>query len=786
MNVATSSKDDTAETPAVAEAKQNKPGKPKPKGRRFTFRWGDWFGGGRGIALLLLLVMLVFRVYDPAPIELLRLKTFDIYQNIKPRIVPEQRPTVIIDIDEKSLFEIGQWPWARTTVAKLVDNLREYGVGVIAFDIVFAEPDRLNPSNIADALAANIEASGASVDHTQLQSLYNLPSNDQILGEAISKIPTIVGQGGLGYKVEGRSKFTGKKPTFATKGGKPDPYLNRFEELTRNVDVIDAAAVGHGVFSVNPEQDGLIRRIPLVVNVDGSFYSALSMETLRIAAAEKFMMLNVDEQAGGIQSLQVGRSFRIPTDINGRIFVYYSEYDREKYVSAVDVLNKTAPVEKLAGKIAFIGTSATGLLDIKTTPVEKSLPGVEVHTNLVESIISTHGYGVPQMLERPYYAEAAEWGFILVVGIALIVLVPIIGARWTLVLLATVIGTLFAGSWYYFSQELKLFGPVYPALTAIILYLYLTYASYAREEAQRRLVRGQFSRYMSPKLVEELAKNPEKLKLGGEMRDMTLLFCDVRGFTTVSEQFTAEGLTQLINRFLTPMTDIIVEREGTIDKYMGDCIMAFWNAPLDDDEHAHNACDSALTMMERLNPLNEELRLWAEEEGRKHVPLNVGIGLNSGIACVGNMGSEQRFDYSVLGDTVNTASRLEGQSKTYGVHIVIGEETANGARDYAILELDMIQVKGKTEAVRIFGLMGRPEDAESEWFQKLKTCHEAMITAYRSQKWDEARALTKECRTLREDLFIDGFYDLMDERIDEFEANPPGADWNGVYVATSK
>jgi adenylate cyclase len=452
----------------------------------------------------------------------------------------------------------------------------------------------------------------------------------------------------------------------------------------------------------------------------------------------------------------------------------------------VDVINKRADPALLAGKIAIIGTSATGLLDIKTTPVEQSLPGVEVHTNVIESIISTHAYGVPQMLERPFYAEAAEWTFILVVGIALIVLVPIIGARWTLVLLAVVIGTLFAGSWYYFSQELKLFGPVYPALTAVILYLYLTYASYAREEAQRRLVRGQFSRYMSPKLVEELAKNPEKLKLGGEMRDMTLLFCDVRGFTTVSEQFTAEGLTQLINRFLTPMTDIIVEREGTIDKYMGDCIMAFWNALLDDPEHAHNACDSALTMMERLNPLNEELRLWAEEEGRKHVPLNVGIGLNSGIACVGNMGSEQRFDYSVLGDTVNTASRLEGQSKTYGVHIVIGEETANGARDYAILELDLIQVKGKTEAVRIFGLMGRPQDAESEWFQKLKTCHDAMITAYRSQKWDEARALAKECRTLRKDLFIDGFYDLMDERIDEFEANPPGADWNGVYVATSK
>tara|TARA_R110000787_G_scaffold25757_5_gene72251 strand:+ start:16472 stop:18808 length:2337 start_codon:yes stop_codon:yes gene_type:complete len=764
-----------------------KPENTKPRWyKRISFRWSDWFGGGRGVALLLLVLLIFIRVLDPQVVEVLRLKTFDLYQNMKPRVVPPQRPVVIIDLDEKSLFDIGQWPWARTTVAQLIDNLREYGVPVVGFDIVFAEPDRMNPSNLADTLAANIDASGAKLDLEQLQPLYALPSNDKILADAISKLATVVGQGGINYKVEGKGNYEGRKPSFAIRGGKADKYLYKFADLTRNVDVLDSAATGHGVFSVNPEIDGLIRRIPLVLNVDGALYSALSMELLRVATGQKTMLLNIDEQAGGIQSLQVGRAFNIPTDILGRIFVYYSRYDRDKYVSASSVLNKTAKREDLEGKIAIIGTSAVGLLDIKATPVERQLPGVEVHANVIESVISTYGYNVPQMLERPFYAQGIEAIFIIVVGLALIILVPRIGARWTLILLLVVATSLFSGSWYFFSQKLQLFDPVYPTLTAVVLYLYLTYASYAREEAQRRLVRGQFSRYMSPKLVEELAKNPDKLRLGGEMRDMTLLFCDVRGFTTVSEQFTAEGLTQLINRFLTPMTDIIVDREGTIDKYMGDCIMAFWNAPLDDPEHAHNAADSALTMMERLDSLNEELRLWAEEEGRKHVPLNVGIGLNSGIACVGNMGSEQRFDYSVLGDTVNTAARLEGQSKTYGVDIVIGEETKKGAVGYATLELDLIQVKGKTEAVRIFGLMGKPDVATSDWFLKLKEKHEALIEAYRGQRWDEAIALGKECRQIRGELHIDGFYDLIDERIEVFREAPPPADWDGVFIATSK
>jgi adenylate cyclase len=330
-----------------------------------------------------------------------------------------------------------------------------------------------------------------------------------------------------------------------------------------------------------------------------------------------------------------------------------------------------------------------------------------------------------------------------------------------------------------------LIDPVYPSLFVVAIYLAASLIVYLRTEAEKRQVRGAFSRYMSPALVDQLAAHPERLRLGGETRNMTLLFCDIRGFTTISEQFDAEGLTSFINRFLTPMTGIILERRGTIDKYMGDAIMAFWNAPLDDAEHATNACRSALAMIDGVKALNQTLRAEAEASGRKFIPINIGIGLNSGDCCVGNMGSDQRFDYSVLGDDVNLASRLEGQSKTYGVNIVIGENTQAQVNGFAVIELDLIKVKGKTRPVRIYGLLGDPAKAQDPAFKTFAERHAAMIAAYRAQAWDEAEAVAADCRA-RAAGALDGLYDLYAERIADFRASPPGPHWDGVYVATSK
>lgn len=446
----------------------------------------------------------------------------------------------------------------------------------------------------------------------------------------------------------------------------------------------------------------------MVVNVNDTLYPSLSAELLRVATGQKSMAVKARGTAG-VEGIVIGRNL-IRTDHKGQLWVYFSHMDAEKYVSAVDVLNGTVPPEKIANKLILVGTSAVGLLDIKSSPVDSFLPGVEVHAQILENILTQ------TQLTRPRDALGQELTAAIGVGLLMIALVPMVRARWTALLGLASVAAMFGFSWWAFQSQRMLYDPVYPALVAMLLYMYLTYMNYVREERQKAQVRQAFGQYLSPALVEKLATDPNQLKLGGEMRPMTMMFCDVRGFTTISELFDAEGLTRLINRFLTPMTDTILSRNGTIDKYMGDCIMAFWNAPLDDPDHARNACSSALAMIDSLKVLNKELEREAVEENRRHVPLNVGIGLNTGTVCVGNMGSEQRFDYSVLGDDVNLASRLEGQSKTYGVTVVLGEQTARLVPDFAMIELDLIRVKGKTVPVRIFALLGSPEmAARQEW-----------------------------------------------------------------------
>ena len=389
-------------------------------------------------------------------------------------------------------------------------------------------------------------------------------------------------------------------------------------------------------------------------------------------------------------------------------------------------------------------------------------------------------------LSRRTDATGIELTGALLAGILMIILVPLIGVWYTLGLLVLLLGGLAGGSWYLFDQELTLVDVTYPGFSTLAMWATLTVTSFSAEAAQRRQVRSAFGHYLSPALVEQLADDPDQLHLGGEMKDMTLLFADIRGFTTISEQFKTdpEGLTALINSFLTPMTNMILERRGTIDKYMGDCIMAFWNAPLDDDDHARNACTSALAMFEALEPLNEEIKSEREAAGEPFYPIKIGIGLNSGMCCVGNMGSDMRFDYSVLGDAVNLAARLEGQSKNYSVGIVIGEATRDAVPDFASIELDLIAVKGKTEAVRIFALFGDPEMKASERFQALAEHNAAMLEAYRGQDWAAAREALGRCRNV--DGAVEGFYQLYEERIAAYEAEPPAADWDGVFVATSK
>jgi adenylate cyclase len=374
-------------------------------------------------------------------------------------------------------------------------------------------------------------------------------------------------------------------------------------------------------------------------------------------------------------------------------------------------------------------------------------------------------------------------------GIAIIWLAPVLSAFALIAFGAVIVSIMVATSWYFYSQQRILLDFTFPLLSSTAIYLVLVFASYFREQAQRRRIRSAFGQYLSPALVEQLAQSPEKLVLGGEEREMTIMFSDVRGFTSISETFKhdPQGLTSLMNRFLTPLTNAILDRKGTIDKYMGDAIMAFWNAPLSDKEHQINACEAALDMIERIEALNVVREQEAKATGKPFIPMHVGIGLNTGSCVVGNMGSDLRFDYSVLGDAVNLASRLEGQSKSYGVPIIAGSKTALVAKDkFAILELDFITVKGKKEPEVIYAIAGREDLAQSPHFQRLRNLTIEMLSCYRSRNWDGALAAIAKGRGADERNSLKTLFDLYSERIAVFREAPPPDDWDGVFALTTK
>jgi adenylate cyclase len=719
-------------------------------------------------AIVVMTTLVLLRQMDPQPLQELRLKSFDMYQRLSPREEIDQ-PVTIVDLDEESLRAYGQWPWPRNLVARLVKRLLDDGAVVIGFDIVFAEPDRMSPSRIAGTIPG--------LDR-ETRAMLEAVDNDVLLAGQIRGLPIVLGQAGANRALaedEGRS--LPRKVQFAYRGGDPHDWLSRYPGFTRNIPVLEDAAAGIGMFSLDPEIDGVVRRVPMILRVGDEIYPSLILEMLRVATAQSTIV--VSSGPGGIEAIIVG-STPIPTDSEGRTWVNFAPHSRARFVSAKDVLDGVVPPERIAGRLILIGTSAVGLLDIKATPVHDAMAGVEVHAQLLETILSN------TYLSRPGYFWVIEIFLIILVCGIIMAMVGRVPAAWSMITASASVITMFGVSWTLYADQGLLLAVTFPAISAFIFASVLTYLRYVHEESERRQVRDAFSRYMSPALVEQLADHPDRLKLGGEMRDMTLLFCDIRGFTGISEDYKSdpEGLTRLINKFLTPMTDVILEGRGTIDKYMGDAIMAFWNAPLDDEEHARHACGSALGMVHRLKRVNEELRADAEATGHKFRPIRIGIGINSGECCVGNMGSEQRFDYSVLGDDVNLASRLEGQCKTYGVDVIVGENTREDAADYAAIELDLIRVKGRGEAVRIYALLGDADLRGQPWFADLEKLHGEMLAAYRDQSWRDVRRLVGECRELNGGL--GPLYDLYERRVDAHEAEPPGADWNGVFAATEK
>jgi adenylate cyclase len=736
-------------------------------------RWARQVGLARAVCTVLLFALVPLRVFDPQPLQELRLRTFDLFQALRPR---EQtiRPVAIIDIDEASLKEIGQWPWPRTVVADLITRLKEQGALVIGFDIVFAEPDRMSPAVAAESFRG--------LDDETRAKLGSLPSNDDVLADAIKHARVVVGQAGAATPQPRSNAEMTLQTGFAFKGPDPTPFLVTFAGLLRNVLPIEQAAAGRGLFSINPERDGIVRRVPLVMDAQGVLVPSLSLEMLRVLSQTGAIIVHVDPAGDGVQSVAI-RGLDVPTDARGQIFVHFNKSDPARYVSAKDVLQGKLSRDRLRGKLVLIGTSAIGLLDLKTTPVEAVMPGVEVHAQILESVLTN------SLLVNPAYAIGAELVVAVLFGLAIIVAAPMLSATIVVVLGAFLIAGLIGLSIYLFVAHNLLIDFTYPLISSWLIYLALTFVNYFREQKQRQQIRSAFGFYLSPHMVEQLARSPEKLVLGGEERRMTILFSDVRGFTTISEHYKddPQGLTRLMNRFLTPLTNAIIERKGTIDKYIGDAIMAFWNAPVDDDEQEVNACDAALEMQARAQALNVELKQEADADGGVYMPLRIGIGLNTGPCVVGNMGSDFRFNYSVLGDTVNVAARLEARTKDYRLPLVIGSRTAEKAKQkFATMEIDLIQVKGKKEPEAVYAVLGRAEVEQDPRCQELCELNASMIASYRKQEWDKALDLINRCRELASSFNVAGLYDMYVERIASYRADPPPKDWDGVYEAESK
>jgi adenylate cyclase len=599
------------------------------------------------------------------------------------------------------------------------------------------------------------------------------------LAQSISGSRVVLGQSAHNpYEGYQRTQDVPKAP-FATIGGDPRPYLVRFPELLANIPELEKVAEGRGMFTIEPDPDGIVRRVPLVLIAQDNVVPALTLEMLRVATGQSAFL--VRSHAGGIESIVVAGA-QVPTDASARVWVYFSPHDDKRFVSAKDVIRGNAKAQ-LAGKLVLIGTSASGLLDLRATPIQRSMPGVEVHAQVLENLLTQSS------LSRPSYAEGIELLAVILLSLAIISFVPILGGKTVFFTGTGIIAALTAAAGYLFVANGYLFDLSYLVVTSLGVMTVMVFTNYFREEAQRRQIRGAFSQYISPDLVEELAKEPERLMLGGETREITVLFSDVRGFTTISESFKADpqGLTRLMNRFLTPLSDAIMEKRGTIDKYMGDAIMAFWNAPLDDSEHARNACDAALTMIDRLDVVNAERKMEAEEAGQIFMPLNVGVGINTGVAVVGNMGSERRFDYSVLGDSVNLASRLEGQTKNYGATIILGSSTAELVQDqFVTVELDVIRVKGKAEPETIYALLGSKELFADPNFVELRNQLSQALAAYRHQDWNGTLGELAKLSKSPKGLDVNTLIDLYKSRIEKFRANPPPADWDGVATLQTK
>jgi len=727
----------------------------------------NWTTVGKRSLLPFAILLAFLPLLDPMNVfSDLRLRSFDTFQQLYPREKMQDDPVVLIDIDDESLSRYGQWPWPRNLVAELVD--RTYYSLATGFDIVFAEPDRTGSNQLKQTYQAS---------PSMVEALEFVPDHDEIFRNAIESHGTVVL--GLAPNNNGYKEFDRMKSGLVVQGDDPKQFLNQYIGVENNIEILEEVSSGLGSMSIG-NNDAVVRTIPTFELVGDQLVPSFPLEVLRVAVGASTYQIKSSNasseqafgEATGINNVKLG-NLVMPTNPDGSLWIYSTKTANMSIIPAWQLLDGLIEPEFFDGKITVVGTSASGLFDLRSSALEKNIPGVTIVAQFIQQIVSG------TFLQRPDWLSGLELISGLLLSIIITLAIQRFGPVGGLLIFSVGIGSIFLGSYSLFIEQGFLVDPISPTVICMAAYLVITFFNFLFTELERSKVRTAFSQYLAPAMVDKLAKSSESLVLGGETKEMTMLFSDIRGFTGISEQYKddPEGLTQLINKLLSVLSDEILLTDGTIDKYMGDCIMAFWNAPTDQPEHARLAVKAAMEMGRAMQKLNEELAA----EGKK--TMAVGIGINTGDCVVGNMGSSQRFDYTVLGDTVNLASRLEGQSGEYGFQIIAGANTVKSLSGYEVFELDLLAVKGKTEPVTIYTVF---EGAESDIddTEAFRAAHQEFLKAYRGQDWDAAM---QHINTYQKDVpSFRQYYELFTARIKSLQANPPGPEWTGVFVALSK
>jgi adenylate cyclase len=690
---------------------------------------------------------------------------------------------VILDIDEKSLGEIGRWPWSRSTMANLVHKLFDkYGIAVLGFDVIWAERDTSSGIDTLDSLAQK-DLKQVPGFQEAYQKLRPSLDNDGLFAQSIKDRAVV-----LGY-------YFNSEESAVTVNAIPEPVLPKGTFSGRNIPffewkgytgnlpiyVKNAAAAGH--FNPLIDEDGVARRVPMLLEWQGAYYESLSLAMVRTwfaaRAAGKFPNVEpgyaperfLGKGYSGLEWLKVG-PLRIPVDITvSALIPYRGNKFSYPYISLSDVIKERIKPEQLRGKIAIVGATAPGLLDLRSTPVNSVFPGVEIHANLVAGMLDQ------TIKEKPPFMLGAEVILLVIGGVALALLIPMLSALWATA--AAVIGlaliVLFNFAvWKQGDMVLPLAASI--LMTVTIYTMNMAYGYFVESRSKREFT-ALFGQYVPPELVDKMAEDPGKYNMEPRSAELTILFSDVRGFTSISEALKPDELREYINEYLTDMSNIIrVKYRGTLDKYIGDAIMAFWGAPVEDPQHARNGVLASIEMQRECKVLNERFA------SRGWPPCNIGIGVNSGVVRVGDMGSQVRRAYTAMGDPVNVASRLEARTKHYGAGILVGEATRKTVKDVVFKEIDRIKVKGKDEAVTVYEPLGLESEIDKKVLDELKLWNQT-LRLYRSQQWDQVEVSLLNLQRINPSC---GLYKVYSDKVAEKRRNPPPPDWDGVTVFDEK